>query len=121
MLTCAVSQGGRVSERGREGSPAPGGREGLKEIVRGRDRERSEQKGVEQDKRNREQKEQDLRWRRSEELFQRTKAGGVAHWSSVAGTFLGEGQVEAPRGLDHGTEPWCGDSSSDPTKTQRWG
>lgn len=47
----------------------------------------------------------------------RSTAGEGVDLYRVRRTLKGAGQVGAPRGLDHGTEPPCGDLSSGPTTT----
>lgn len=103
---------------GGRGSPAPGGRESLKEIARGRDRGRSEQK-------RRRRSSEEKRQRRGKDLRQRWGDFVEGRCSCCSARvswphFLGAGQVEAPQGLDHGTEPSSGDPSPRPTKTQQW-
>lgn len=89
------------------GSPAPGGREdrrrggvwaGTSGVFKSRQEER--------------------RKKRSGGRVLSKREGGRCSRGSARGTLLSAGPPAAPQGLDHGTEPSCGDPTSGPKTAQ---
>lgn len=96
------------------GSPAPGGREDLKRGGGGEGgRGRTAGTGVlkEQTRGTQEEKNRVTGFCPS-----RSKAGAAT--DLARGALLSAGPTAAPQGLDHGTEPSCGDPISGPTTAQ---
>ncbi len=118
MLTCAMSQGGRVSEWG--GVQLWEGGKVLRRLREGGTGEGLNWKAQRKGRQERQREEEKIEIEEIRGLcWRRRKAGAAADLSSAVCTLLGAGQVEAPQGLDHGTEPSRGDPSG-PTTTQQW-